>query len=106
VAIPYSDGFIGGTVDAAAETEIGTIPIDFKTSSGIYESHVLQISGYYEGLNYTYDYKLDGLCVLRIPKDEGEFQTWHEDDQGKIEEHINAFKNAANLKMWRDDLSL
>lgn len=59
---------LGGTLDFLGFThEVpGTGIIDFKTSSGIRESHILQTHGYFLCAFETFNTKADWLAILRL----------------------------------------
>lgn len=102
VCVP-GETFIGGTFDALAVTDKGKLLIDFKTSGSIYDSHMLQIGGYKTGYHYTYEQPLDGVCILRTPKDEAEIEPHVETDEDELIRHENAFYWASGLNLWRNN---
>lgn len=97
---------VGGTFDAIADTDYGRLLIDFKTSKGVYESHVLQLGGYYHGATECLGYDIDGICVLRCPKDEADVETWIETEKKQILDHAKSFVRASGLYFWRENLDV
>ena len=68
-----ADGIIKIGQDLQAKDVIypagSTLLLDFKTSSGIYPDHIIQISAYKTGVEEVYpQYKLDGSIVVHIKK--------------------------------------
>jgi hypothetical protein len=62
----------GGTIDLYAELDDVSCLIDFKTSSGLWPSMRVQVAAYEELLKEN-GYKVDGVHLLRIDKETGEF---------------------------------
>jgi len=61
----------GGTIDIVAMTERGPELIDLKTSSGIYEEHVVQVGAYWRLLAEA-GQEISGARILRIGRSEDE----------------------------------
>ena len=58
---------VAGTIDALFNTPDGYIIVDWKTSSGIYDSHAIQVSVYAEAFrDMTKKRKLAGAMVVRF----------------------------------------
>lgn len=105
--IPTDNLLVGGTFDAIAVLNDGSvIVVDFKTSSGIYETHILQLSGYYHGSHETTDFSPDGICVLQCPKDDSEFDEKLITDEEELEHHVQGFLSTANAFYWRDNCNV
>ena len=58
---------VAGTIDALFNTPDGYVIVDWKTSSGIYDSHAIQVSVYAEAFrDMTKKRKLAGAMVVRF----------------------------------------
>ena len=58
---------VAGTIDALFNTPDGYVIVDWKTSSGIYDSHAIQVSVYAEAFRHmTKKRKLAGAMVVRF----------------------------------------
>ena len=58
---------VAGTIDALFNTPDGYVIVDWKTSSGIYDSHAIQVSVYAEAFRHmTGKRKLAGAMVVRF----------------------------------------
>lgn len=95
-------GYVG-TVDADAFVNGRRCIIDFKTSSGIYDEYFLQAAAYCIALEEEYGVKFDGLVILRVPKDGGEFEAKTNESAGyKIEELQEVFLSTLKLYLWEN----
>lgn len=63
----------GGTLDATAEIDGHLDLIDFKTSGGTYEDHLIQVAAYTNLWNENRQDFIHGIHILRFPKDGGSF---------------------------------
>jgi len=61
----------GGTPDVYGEMDKRLTLLDFKTGSGIYPEHFLQLAAYSQLLNEN-GYKHEKIIILNIPKSEGD----------------------------------
>ncbi len=62
----------GGSIDWYGEIDGRFELVDFKTSSAIYPEHKLQVAGGYTTLLLENGYRLDGIRIIRIGRDESE----------------------------------
>jgi len=60
----------GGTADCIAKIDGEIVLIDFKTSKGVYDSHLVQLGAYKNVIEEQTGYKIDRCMVVRIAKGE------------------------------------
>ncbi len=73
-----SENFVG-TCDAIVKTHDGRqMIVDYKTSKGIYTSHIMQVSAYLKAYEEEHDVKLDGALLVHFVKED------IEDKEGNI----------------------
>lgn len=85
----------GGTIDCFALLDGVPTLLDFKTSSGIYDEHKFQVSGYWQILDEL-GYDTQGIRILRIGR-----------DGGGLEEHrLTGQQTLAAWKVFRAALVL
>lgn len=88
---PLVTKYFGGTLDILIKVNNKKYLLDFKTSSAIRESHVLQLSAYRLMVRQIYGEEVDGVGLIRLSKYEPSF-----------EELILDFSNEFNLKFIND----
>lgn len=71
--VSEEDGF-GGTPDIITEEDSKLILTDFKTGTGIYEEHYIQMAAY-DRLCEVNGYDIDKYRILHIPREESESYT-------------------------------
>lgn len=59
-----------GTADGLAEIDGKKYLIDYKTSKGIYTSHLYQVSAYLKAFEEEHGVKLDGAMIVHFRKDD------------------------------------
>lgn len=67
-------GFVG-TTDGIATIDGKKYLIDYKTGSGVYNEHYLQVTGYRLAYEEEMKEKLDGALILHFNKDNGSFSS-------------------------------
>lgn len=85
-----------GTLDLAVEKDGELFIIDFKTTSGIYYSHELQLTAYKMAYEEMYKRKVDKVAIVRTGtrhKDEYEFKEVERDPQ----EFLNVYQTYLSL---------
>jgi hypothetical protein len=74
----------GGTLDIVAMVQGQRALVDLKTGNGVYADHIIQLSAYQQLWSETHpDEPLDKIILLRLGKDDGEFDphTWDASDE-------------------------
>jgi hypothetical protein len=106
----YSREFeIPGTMDGIARTDACDNPaccpvqfkdhlsvVDWKTSNNLYLEYILQVSTYEFAEREENGTEYDDAWIIRLGKDDGEFDPWHIDQEG-LQLGWNAFRSALSL---------
>ena len=69
----HPDWWYAGTADFYGKIDGGLCVLDFKTSSGLYIEHILQIAAYTAALERMFDTKIEGGWIVRLDKKTGKF---------------------------------
>lgn len=97
-----------GTMDVLAEIDGDIYVVDYKTSSGIFTGHKIQVAGgYHQAWNEEVQwlikneeddgfYPADNAMIVRFDKDGGDFEVWKADRQVGMYERI--FNNGLGVK--------
>ena len=101
VIVYHPNVHFAGTYDALARVNGRITVVEFKTSSGIYPAHKLQVSAYLRAEEAYRGREIDGFSILRIPKDAEEFETYPCYDDQEIKRHFAGFKAARRLYEWK-----
>lgn len=100
----------GGTADAIATINGKTTLIDFKTSKGVYNDHIIQVAAYKHGIELVSDYKIDEVVLVHINKDctigDDEIVTPHPVSSDNIELGWEIFKTLCFLNNAKKELVL
>lgn len=64
----HSNERYGGTFDFYGEVDDRKILIDFKTSKRVYDTHLLQLGGYYGLVKDVYDIECAGILIVNEKK--------------------------------------
>lgn len=97
-----------GTLDGEAIIDGKRAIVDFKTSKRLYPEYLIQAACYMgcreEEERYVQSgIELDGIVILRVPKDGGAFEAVEEFDSDKLREHYKAFLACHFLKNWKKE---
>lgn len=93
-----------GTYDLKSFVDGDLLITDFKTGSGIYEEHYAQVTAYYEAEQLRTDDSLDGICIVRFPKDSAGFEYETITDDDELEQHFEGFKGCRKVYEWEESL--
>ena len=78
---------------------------DWKTANGVYDSHIVQVAGYYLMKQEMYpDFKVDRFFIMRFDKLTGEFQAV--DITPYIESAMIIFRKCVEQFRWMKDVNL
>jgi hypothetical protein len=94
---------VGGTPDAIGHINGATVLLDWKTSTGIYEDHVIQLAAYWEMVEEVHGVDLTEAQCARFGKDgstEIKRYTWAD-----LEPAFEAFKLLRRLHELKPNLS-
>ena len=86
----------GGTIDKIGESSKGLTLVDFKTSSGIYVDHKIQVSAYHQ-LAVENGYDIKEIILLHLGKN-GDFA---EHKVNAMEKYWDIFKHCLALDKYR-----
>lgn len=87
-----------GKCDAIALVDGKYTLVDYKTSNGIYNEHLYQVSGYSIALEEEDQKKFDQHIILKFGKETGEFGSTIIDQITEIAKNKKAFLNCLGLK--------
>jgi len=100
---------IPGTMDGIARTDACDNPaccpvqfkdhlsvVDWKTSNNLYLEYIMQVSTYEFAEREENGTEYDDAWIIRLGKDDGEFDPWHIDQEG-LQLGWNAFRSALSL---------
>ena len=88
-----------GTADAIVRIDDKIYLVDFKTSKGVYDSHLVQLAAYRHMIHETTEYKIDGCILVKIDKRPEVEQRVHAYylDNDQIDNGWEVFKQAREL---------
>lgn len=88
-----------GTMDFLAKVDGKLMVGDLKTSKAIYpEQYYLQVAGYrYALIEEHPEMKIDGMIIIRIPKEDGDSIEIREPEESNYKEYATAFIYAVKL---------
>lgn len=91
-----------GTYDLKAFVDGDLLVVDYKTSSGLYEDHYAQVSAYYEAERLrTEDETIDGIAIVRFPKDSAGFEAETITDDEELQRHFEGFRGCKKVFDWQ-----
>lgn len=85
-----------GTADAVIKLNGKTYLVDLKTSSGIYESYLLQLCSYKFALEENNNHKIEGIGILRLDKNTG-MPEWVEFSKKQYTHGLKSFMHLCKL---------
>lgn len=92
-----------GTYDLKAEVNGELLVIDYKTSSGIYEDYLAQVTAYAFGEELRTGEDVDGIAILRFPKEKAGFEEKIITDREELERHFEGFKGCKKVLEWEEE---
>ena len=85
-------------VDCCPEPfEKSLVLLDFKTANGLYVSHLFQTAIYQQAYQEETGEHIERRFVLKLPKDEGTFESWHAAGDELFQQDLDGFLNALAL---------
>ena len=98
----------GGTADAVARIGDETVLIDFKTSKGVYDAHIIQLAAYKHMIEECMGYKIDRCIIIKIDKEpetiDNTIVPYYIDDSA-IEDGWKVFEMALQLNEYKKAFS-
>lgn len=70
---------------------------DWKTSNYLYLTYLMQVAAYQQAYEEETGEKIEDRWILRLDKDDGEFDPWHAEGRESFEQDFAGFKHAQNL---------
>lgn len=101
VVVYHPEAHYAGTYDALAKVNGRITIVEFKTASGIYGEHKLQTTAYLRAEEQYRERNIDGITILRVPKDAQEFETYECYDNEELQGHFEGFLGARELLSWQ-----
>ena len=71
--------------------------VDWKTSNYLYLEYVFQTAAYQQAIEEETGEQIEDIWIIRLGKEDGEFEPWHISDTGFISDALLGFLNALNL---------
>lgn len=71
--------------------------IDWKTSNYLYTAFLLQVAAYWHAFVEETGEPVEDRWIIRLGKEDGEFDPWHAEGQALFEQDFAAFRHAQNL---------
>lgn len=106
VVIPSPHGYVAGTLDIGCLFNGNIMVWDSKAAGGLYANNLIQVAAYRKGLEFTQNIDVDGIGLLRIPKDGGEHETHTETDEEMLERHWQQFVNLHSQYIWQKEIEI
>lgn len=106
IVIPSEHGHVAGTLDICCLFNSDIMIWDSKAAKGLYPSNLLQVTAYAKGLEFTQGIDVDGVGLLRVPKNGGEFETHIETDEEMLEKHWQQFQNLHSQYIWQKEIEI
>lgn len=107
--IVWSENYrFAGTLDCICYKNGKLYLVDFKSSKAIYDDFLMQISAYRVGYEERSGREIQGLGILRLPKNETDAYEWREWTLGEANDSFDEFmclvsfwwERARNKKEW------